>query len=192
MEEKEEWKNIPGYQDYQISNFGRVKSLEHTVYHQPSNKFPNGRLVTYQERILKPSLESGGYYFVVLYNNKIKRSFRIHRLVAKLFIPNPKNYEQVNHKDENKLNNHVSNLEWCTAKYNINYGTGKYRKTINRRIPIIQYTLDGKFVAEYESATAAAYALGLPQYYARDILYICYGKKGKTLKNFKWTFKYNK
>lgn len=189
MEEKEEWKDIPGYPDYQISNLGRVKSLTHTVYHSPSKKFPNGRFVTYKERILKTALENGGYEFVVLYKNKVKRSFRIHRLVAKLFISNPNNFEQVNHKDENKTNNKVSNLEWCTAKYNINYGTGKYRKTFNRRVPVIQYNLDGNFIAEYESATAAAYSLGLPQYFTRDILNICKGKRGKTLKNFKWTFK---
>lgn len=189
MEEKEEWKDIPGYPDYQISNLGRVKSLTHTVYHSPSKKFPNGRFVTYRERILKTTLENGGYEFVVLYKNKVKRSFRIHRLVAKLFIPNPNNFEQVNHKDENKINNKVSNLEWCTAKYNINYGTGKYRKTFNRRVPVVQYDLDGNFIAEYESATAAAYSLGLSQYFARDILNICKGKRGKTLKNFKWTFK---
>lgn len=189
MVEREEWKEVPGYPDYQVSNMGRVKALQHTVYHKPSTKFPNGRFVTYRERILIPAKEHGGYYFVVLYADKVKRSFRIHRLVAQLFVENPNNYEQVNHKDENKLNNQADNLEWCTCKYNINYGTGKYRKMKNRRIPVCQYDLDGNFIKEYKSATAAAYSLGLPQYFARDILNICKGKRGKTLKNFKWTFK---
>jgi hypothetical protein len=54
-----------------------------------------------------------------------------------MFLNNPNKYDQINHKDENKLNNCADNLEWCTAKYNINYGTGKYRKTINRRVPVL-------------------------------------------------------
>lgn len=190
MIENEVWKDIPGYPDYQISNMGRVKSLQHTVFHSPSRKFPNGRYVTYKERILVPAKEGGGYYFVVLYKNKVKRSLRIHRLVAQMFLNNPNRYEQVNHKDEDKLNNCVSNLEWCTAKYNINYGSGKYRKTLNRRIPVLQYDLNGNFIKEHESATSAAYSLNLKQFYARDILDVCKGKK-KTVKKFIWKFKNN-
>lgn len=190
MIEKEDWKDIPGYQDYQISNTGKVKSLQHTVFHSPSRKFPNGHYVTYKERILIPAKEHGGYYFVVLYKNKVKRSFRIHRLVAQMFLNNPNHYEQINHKDENKLNNCVDNLEWCTAKYNINYGTGKYRKTISRRVPVLQFDLNGNFIKEHESATSAAYSLGLKQFFARDILNVCKGKR-KTVKKFIWKFKNN-
>ena len=190
MKEKEVWKDIPGYPDYQISSLGGVKSLQHTVFHSPSRRFPNGRQVTYKEKILVPAIEGGGYYFVVLYKDKVKRSYRIHRLVAQMFLNNPNNYDQVNHKDEDKLNNCVDNLEWCDAKYNVNYGTGKYRKTLSRRIPVLQFTLDGVFIREHDSATEAAYSLGLKQFYARDILRACSGRY-KTVKNFIWKFKNN-
>lgn len=93
MSEKEIWKEVPGYPDYQVSNQGRVKSLEHTVFHSPSLRYPNGRYVTYKERILTPGTEHGGYYFVVLYKDKVKRSFRIHRLVAQMFLNNPNKYD---------------------------------------------------------------------------------------------------
>lgn len=107
-----------------------------------------------------------------------------------MFLNNPNNYDQVNHKDEDKLNNCVDNLEWCDAKYNVNYGTGKYRKTLSRRIPVLQFTLDGVFIREHDSATEAAYSLGLKQFYARDILRACSGRY-KTVKNFIWKFKNN-
>ena len=112
---KEEWRDIKGYEGkYQISNLGRVKSLRNT----------RG---SYREKILRFKLEVSGYFKVSLCkNNKIK-SFYIHRLVAEAFIPNLNGYSQVNHKDENKTNNCVDNLEWCTAKYNSNYGTRTQR-----------------------------------------------------------------
>lgn len=129
MKEIEEWKDVPGYLGYyQISNLGRVKSLNRTIVYSPSKFYPNGRVRVLKEKILTPSVDKKGYEFVQLFINGNYRSKKIHRLVAEVFIPNPNNLEQVNHKDENKKNNKVSNLEWCTLIYNINYGTGKYRK----------------------------------------------------------------
>lgn len=101
------WKDIPGYEGlYKINN--------------------NGTIISYGRKnqiIKKTCVSKNGYCRVVLSkNNKIK-NYLIHRLVAETFIPNPNNYECVNHKDENKLNNNVENLEWCTFTYNINYGT---------------------------------------------------------------------
>lgn len=87
---------------YQVSNLGRVKSL---IGH---------------EKILKPEIRTG-YYAVNLSKNNKQKSKRIHRLVAETFIPNPDNLPQVNHKDENKLNNNVANLEWCDNTYNSHY-----------------------------------------------------------------------
>lgn len=187
-EEKEVWKDIPEYQDfYQISNFGRVRALQRTILHKPSVKFPNGRKVVYKERELIPSTDNNGYLFIQLYKNGNFKSKRIHRLVAETFLPNPQNLEQVNHIDENKTNNCVNNLQWCSPKYNVNYGTGKYRKVRNN-IPVLQFSKQGEFIAEYNSATAATIALGIPQFYARDILRVCRGV-GKTVQGFIWKLK---
>ena len=102
-----------------------------------------------------------------------------HRFIAELFIPNPNNLPQVNHKDENPLNNCVDNLEWCDCKYNSNYGTRNKRvsKSMknNPKIskPVLQYTLDGKFVAEYQSANEVQRQLG---YYESNVSACCRGE----------------
>lgn len=118
---KEIWKDIKGYEGkYQISNFGRVKSL-------PRNGTIN------KERILKTKLTKFGYERVYLRNKNTRTWFLIHRLVAMYFIPNPDNLPQVNHKDECKTNNHVENLEWCDGFYNQSYGTVNIRRVATRR-----------------------------------------------------------
>ena len=119
--EVEEWKDVKGYEGlYQVSNLGRVKSI---IYDK--------------EKILKPKC-ARGYYQVHLCNKGVPiKTCYIHRLVAEAFIPNPTNLSEVNHKDENKLNNHVSNLEWCTRAYNNNYGTRKERVKVAQRKPIL-------------------------------------------------------
>lgn len=189
MIEKEIWKDIPGYLGYyQISSLGRVKSLERTIQYSPSKKYPNGRTVVLKSKIMTPCTDGKGYKFVQLFINNKFRSKKIHRLVAECFISNPNNLPQVNHKDENKQNNAIDNLEWCSLIYNVNYGTGKYRKTLNRRIPVVQYTLDDKIVREYESATSAAKILNKTQGSARQILQTCRGVY-KTMFGYKWKFK---
>lgn len=119
--EKEEWKDICGFEGhYQISNLGRVKSVERKVKH-----YYGERIVS--ERILVPLIDKDGYLNVSLSRgNKVKKG-KIHRLVAQAFIPNPDNLPQINHKDECKTNNRVDNLEYCNAKYNSNYGTHNER-----------------------------------------------------------------
>ena len=113
---KEEWKDIKGYENlYQVSSLGRVKSLR-------DNKG------NYREKILKPCPNKIGYNYINLCKDgKIKKCL-VHRLVAQSFIENLNNYTQVNHKDENKQNNYADNLEWCTPKYNSNYGTRNIRR----------------------------------------------------------------
>ena len=106
------FKDIEGYENlYQISNLGNVKSLG------------NGNSNNSKEKILKPTKDKKGYLTVDLYKDGKRKIYKVHRLVAKVFIENPNNLPQVNHKDEDKTNNAVENLEFCDAKYNINYGT---------------------------------------------------------------------
>lgn len=125
------------------------------------------------KRILKWIIANTGYAVVDLFKNKEQKRFSIHRLVAITFIPNPYNLPQVNHIDENKLNNCVSNLEWVTAKQNMNHGTRLERQKastnyhskrriesaiatcLKRRKAILQFK-DGEFVARYESAKEAS------------------------------------
>jgi len=101
----EKFKAISGYGGlYEISNFGRVKSIGYSTI-----------------RILKPRIDTNGYLQVVLSKNKKEHNCSIHRLVSLAFILNPENYLQINHKDGNKQNNRIDNLEWCSCRYNINY-----------------------------------------------------------------------
>ena len=124
---EEIWKDIQGYEGlYQISNLGRVKSLGRII----TNKI---RTYYREDLILSPGKDKDGYFQVQLYKNGINKMRKVHRLVAETFILNPNNYPCINHKDENKQNNHVSNLEWCTVKYNQNYGTRTERAAEKRR-----------------------------------------------------------
>lgn len=118
----EEWRDIKGYEGlYQVSNLGRVKSLERVYFH-------GNRMYSQKERILKQNVGTNGYMSVMLYNSGHEsKRIMIHILVANAFIYNPYNLPQINHKDENKANNCITNLEWCTCKYNNNYGTKRIR-----------------------------------------------------------------
>lgn len=111
-----QWKTIENYPRYQVSDTGKVRNRD-------------------TGKILKPTIHHArnrfGYALVYIYSNKKRKCFSIHRLVASAFIPNPNNYPEVNHKDENSLNNNVTNLEWCSREYNMNYGTLKERQRIN-------------------------------------------------------------
>lgn len=158
------WKDIKGYEGlYQVSNYGRVKSLPKIL---PHNK--GGVRIT-KEKLLLIHKTNRGYLQVGLRVNGYEKLFSVHRLVAQAFIPNPHNYPCVNHKDENKLNNFVwvnedgtvdlekSNLEWCTIKYNSNYGTRNERLSLSKRKfhpkakAIKQFDLDGNFIKEWIS-----------------------------------------
>lgn len=116
--QSEIWKDIPGFPEYQISNLGRVMSFKNQYGHGP--------------RIIYGETTRSGYIQVSLN----KKRYKIHRLVAMAFIPNPDGLPQINHKNEIKTDNRAENLEWCTGKYNVNYGTGILRRSITRGKPV--------------------------------------------------------
>ncbi len=133
--EQEIWKDVIGYEGlYQVSNLGRVKSLFRLMEYPNYNKVLN-------ERILKNLINSKGYYCTILYKNKKAKTFLVHRMVAIAFIPNPYNKPQINHKDGNKLNLSLSNLEWASCRDNIlhayniglNYVSDKQRMILAER-----------------------------------------------------------
>lgn len=168
---EEQWLDIPGYEGlYQISNFGRVKSF---YFKNP--------------RILKPH-KVKGYSNVELYKNKKKKQFYIHRLVMENFCPiENMNVLDVNHKDEDKSNNHISNLEWMTHKDNLNYGSRaeKARMKIqgknssrSKKVRCIEKDVI------YEALREAERQLGIP---ATNISKVCKGKI-KTAGGYHWEY----
>ena len=160
---KEEWRDIQGYEGYyQVSNLGRIRRLERLVDHWRKN----GHLRTQPERILKQWVgDNRQRASVALCKEGKTIRIPVHRLVAMAFIPNPHNLPCINHKDENPCNNHVDNLEWCTYKYNSNYGNCKEKikqalRGKNGGKAIIQYSLNNEFIAEYPSLGEAARITG--------------------------------
>ena len=163
------WKDIEGYEGlYEVSNLGNVKSL-------------NKR----KGRILKPIKDHFGYLRVNLYNSEYK-IHKVHRLVAEAFIPNPNNYPIINHKDEDKTNNRVENLEWCDHKYNNNYGTvrERRRKTATNNPKISKQVLCVETGVVYPSLMQLCRELNLN---SGSICHVCNGKH-KTYKGLH--FKY--
>lgn len=141
---KELWKDVKGYEGYyKVSNMGRVKSLKRI------NSY--GRTVN--EKILTNTLNNTGYLRVKISKNNVQKNISVHRLVAQAFIQNPYNLPMINHKDENKLNNMVENLEWCDNKYNSNYGTKPRKIGNNHKKKIAQYTKENVLIKIWNSAT---------------------------------------
>ena len=149
MEEKELWKQIKEYPNYEVSSLGRIKSKKREVIRS------NGRNYMIKEKILNQDISKGYCRVSFFVDGKIKHCL-VHRLVAEAFIPNTNNLLEINHKDENKLNNCVNNLEWCTSKYNCNYGNRNTKIINKRKKPINQYNLDGGFIKTWESAEEIA------------------------------------
>ena len=115
---EEIWKPVVGYEGlYEVSNLGRVRSLDR---YDSRNHFRKGR-------IMKQSYCSKGYLTIDLCLNRKNKKCLVHRLIAQAFIPNPDNLPEINHKDEDKTNNSVENLEWCDRSYNNTYGTARIR-----------------------------------------------------------------
>lgn len=185
--EEEIWRDIPGYEGlYQASNLGRVRSLDRTEEFLNNN----GKISTRHRKgiILKPVVAKNGYCVVSLCG----KTYKVHRIIASIFVDNSDNLPQVNHKDENKLNNRANNLEWCTGEYNYNYGT-RYSRCVLSNInnkkkskPVLQYTLDGEFVRRYPSANEVRRVL------KKSISYICECCKGKAYTAYGFIWKYER
>ena len=152
----EEWKLIEDNANYEISSYGQVR-----------NKSTN--------KMLKTSLLSG-YMVVSLTINDRRMLLKIHRIVARRFLVCSNSTHVVNHKDGNKLNNHIDNLEWISASENVKHA---YRTGLNkgRKIKVSQYTLDNVFVKEYDSPTTAEIEMGADR---THIIAVCRGRRKKT------------
>lgn len=163
------WRDIDGYKGlYQISNKGRVKSLKWG-----------------KERILRPWINSSGYYCIILCNNGVIKRFQLHRLVAQAFIPNLNNLSEVNHKDENKLNNCVENLEWIRHMDNCNYGSRNERIGASQSKPILQYSKSGDFIREWKSASEVERVLRINN----GTINSCCRGRYKSAGGFVWQYK---
>ena len=188
MDVQEIWKDVIGYEGiYQISNFGKLKSFK---------KDKNGRILS--------NVNKNGWYLTVVLSksgNKEIKTMRIHRMVAEYFIPNPDNKPEVNHKDMNKQNNHVDNLEWCTRKENGQHSRLNKPESLNGMIfynkhirpnEILQYDLAGNFIASYANGRDAHLATGVCQ---RNILQVAHkteyapGMTRKQAGGFIWKIK---
>ena len=208
---KEEWRQIRNYEGvYEVSSFGRIRSVGRAMV----IPFKDGRIAHrfVRGKIIKPLVgKSNPYQYVCLsrVGQKMKR-VRVHKLVAEAFLPNPSGFKVINHKDENPINNEVSNLEWCTVAYNNSYkglrqralatrmmrypkGTemsyaAKAIQTRNRRnrksaeIAVKQYSLDGELIQTFRSAVHAGKSLGI---WAQNIRNCLYGKY-KTSGGYIW------
>ena len=176
---EEIWKDIPNYEGYQVSNLGRVKSLERF------RKGKNGSLVTVKERILKPKLTHRGYYRVDLWKQSIGKHYKVHRLVWEAFNGSIPEGLQVNHINEVKTDNRLSNLNLMTCKENTNWGTGIERGHKKQSKVVLQFTLEDVFIKEYPSIRQAERETGFNQ---AHIVKCCKGKY-KTAYGYKWKYK---
>lgn len=174
------WKDIKGYESlYQISNTGKIKSLQRYVCSK------NGSKQLIKEKIRKTSITTAGYEYVVLANKGENKTLLVHRLVAETFLPNPFNLKCVNHKDENKHNNNVSNLEWCNYEYNNTYKDIHLRRNKdNTTRKVIQYDLDMNEIKRWDSIIEAANNFNT---HSSNIMKCCIGERNH-VNGFKWRY----
>lgn len=181
----EEWRTVPEFPNYEVSNFGNVRSKDRI-------SIRNGNPAKLKGQLLKQKSDNG-YMRVTFYsgNREQHQQYSVHRLVASLFIPNPDNLPCINHKDENRSNNHVSNLEWCTYKYNSNYGTAITRRVKHQdwesiankqAIPIEQCDKQGNVIHRWPSMMECYRKTG---FQVGKISLCCNGKR-KTHKGYTW------
>ena len=201
IENTEIWKDIDGYEGYQVSSLGRVRSLDRI----DSNNHPLNGV------ILKPYISNSGYLLVGLYKQQRCYKKLVHRLVAEAFMPNPENKPEIDHintiktdntvflNEDGSINYEKTNLRWTTRKENINNpltktkiqinarkpSKGKYGKKHHRSKPIIQYDKEGNFIKEWDCANDVERVLGISN---KHIGSVCLGKR-KSCGGYIWKYK---
>ena len=172
----EVWKAVPGYEGlYEASTLGRIRRLKRNA---------DGSI---EWAIKHISFDKRGRATISLYKDGKAKSISYPRVIAFTFVQNPDQsiYTEVNHKDENPLNNKPSNLEWCTHKYNCNYGTRVQRIKDKQNVPVLQYSIDGEFIAEHASMHVAAESIDAE---AGHICDCCLGNRSIAY-GFFWRYK---
>lgn len=174
---REEWRPMVGYEGYyEVSNLGQIRGVERLI------NCKNGTRKTIRGKVLKQSTHyKNGYKSVMVTVSGNQKRILVHRAVAIAFLENPNDLPEINHKDENKENNAVENLEWCTRQYNNSYGSAKVRGHEKQSKPVKQIK-DGKVIAIYPSAMEAARQTGGTQ---GGISGCCRGEL-KTSGGYKW------
>ena len=166
METKEIWKDVIGYENlYQISDIGRIRTYARFF------RLHHGALCTIKPRMLRPSIRCGYSIQVLTDINSKRKTFSIHRLVAKAFIPNPENQPEVNHKNGIRSDNRVENLEWATGSENIAHSykilkrKGSNTTGSKRKIPIAQLNYIGIVINEFKSIMDAENKTGIDRFH---------------------------
>ena len=159
---KEVWKPILGFEGYyEVSNLGNVRSVSREKVVQSKNQYGSYcKKIVIKGKQLKLVSDKDGYKIITAYKGSHHYTLKVHREVAKAFLPNPQNLPQVNHKDENKANNSVDNLEWCTCRYNVNYGNHNSKISKALSYGVIMYNKQGEYLRTFVNASTAAKYLG--------------------------------
>lgn len=173
----ERWRPVEDFPLYEVSNLGRVRKKEYMTQDKRCCR---------KARIISPVLNKNGYYYVNIIDRSGKHYFKtIHRLVATAFLPNPNDYPDINHKDRDKKNNTVENLEWCTTKYNVTYADAQEKKAARLSKPVMQIdATTGEVVCRYKSERYASKVTGIQQPY----ISMCARNPHRTIKGYQWKF----
>lgn len=183
MNKIEIWKDIKGYEGlYQVSNLGNVRSLDRIV--DQKNKFGKHQKHLYKGKQLKKQTQRNGYEVVNLYKEKQMSKKLVHRLVAKEFLRNKSDMEYVNHIDNDRKNNNVKNLEWCTQKENINYAYTYGNKIAPHMKKIVQVDELGSIINNFKSIQEAERKTGIK---ASNISKCCRNLRNKA-GGYRWKY----